>query len=263
MTKIWDEDGMDMHGSIPDHIEKYLKASDFVKALIESRKHKQITMAQLESIMINFMLELQNYLDFEEIFLVSFRYQLLGVLFEFAESPKLSEDVLEQFAVEFFRITLQQEMLAMAVFIQKHYEVQLFKHHTNCIQAIIGAFDKNSFQARLKCHLLEQFVEQLKYSQVERLLTAIEKFVTGRLENTYLVTNVNPILTGNNIMNLLYNITELYPVSQFRGEALIEQLMDQCRNILKNIYLPGELKISVKRKDLSLRDSLYYMELRD
>lgn len=74
---------------------------------------------------------------------------------------------------------------------------------------------------------------------------------------------MNPILTGNKLMNLLYNITERYPVSEFRGETLIDVIMEQCRNILKNIYLPGELKISVRRKDLSLRDSLYYMELRD
>lgn len=32
---------------MPDFIEKYLKVSDFIKALIESRKFKQITMTQL------------------------------------------------------------------------------------------------------------------------------------------------------------------------------------------------------------------------
>lgn len=43
--------------------------------------------------MLNFMIELQNYLDFEEIFVVAFKYQMLGLLFEFAENHQLSDDV--------------------------------------------------------------------------------------------------------------------------------------------------------------------------
>jgi hypothetical protein len=35
--------GNSVHG-VPECIEKYLKASDFIKALIEARKTKEITM---------------------------------------------------------------------------------------------------------------------------------------------------------------------------------------------------------------------------
>jgi hypothetical protein len=52
----------------------------------------------------------------------------------------LSDDIREQFAVEFFRFTLQQDRLAMTVFILDHYEVQLFRQAENCIEAIIAAF---------------------------------------------------------------------------------------------------------------------------
>jgi hypothetical protein len=95
------------------------------------------------------------------------------------------------------------------------------------------------------------------------VLNAYEKHITGDLSQTYLVTNVNPILTGTKIINCLFMISERYPVSKFRADGLIDLMSTQCRNILKNLYLPTELKISMRRKDLRNRDSLYYMEMMD
>ena len=56
-----------------------------------------------------------------------FRYKMLDILFEFAESLELKDSCREKFAVEFFRFTLVHEMLDMTVLIQDHYEVYLFK----------------------------------------------------------------------------------------------------------------------------------------
>jgi hypothetical protein len=94
-------------------------------------------------------------------------------------------------------------------------------------------------------------------------LNAIERFITQDLSETYLVTNVNPILTGTRIIHVLFVLSERYPASEFRAELLIDMMTIQCRSILVNLYLPVELKISVRRKDLSNRNSLYYMELMD
>jgi hypothetical protein len=46
-------------------------------------------------------------------------------------------------------------------------------------------------------------MEVLKFHQVERLLNALEKFITGDIKNTYLVSNVNPMLTGVKIIHVL------------------------------------------------------------
>ena len=94
LTNIWEQDS-NITTSIPDYIEKYLKASDFIKALIESRKNKEITMPQLHAILNKFLVELQSYLDFDEIFSLMFRYKLVDVLFEFSESLNLSDEVRE------------------------------------------------------------------------------------------------------------------------------------------------------------------------
>lgn len=94
-------------------------------------------------------------------------------------------------------------------------------------------------------------------------MNAFEEFINGRLTQTYLVTNVNPMLTGTKIINILWQISERYTTSKFRAELLIDQMTEQTRNILVNLYLPIELKIQVKRKDLKNRNSLYYMELMD
>ena len=142
---------------------------------------------------------------------------MLDTLFEFAESLELNDSCREQFAVEFFRYTLINGMLDMTVFIQDHYEVYLFKQTNNCIESLISAFDKNSLHARLKTHILNEFIEVLKYEQVERLLNAMEKFITGNKNSTYLVTNVNPLLTGVKIINVLFKMANRYPVCEFRS----------------------------------------------
>ena len=121
------------------------------------------------------------------------------------------------------------DMPDMTVLIQDHYEVYLFKQTDNCIEAIIQAFEKNSLNGRLKTHVLGEFMEVLKYQQVERLLNAMERFITGEKKNTYLVTNVNSILTGVKVINILFCISERYPVSEFRANTLMEILTEQCR----------------------------------
>ena len=83
------------------------------------------------------MIELSNYLDFEEILTIMFKYKMLDALFEFAESLELDDSCREQFVVEFFRYTMTHGMIDMTIFIQDHYEVYLFKHTDNCIEAII------------------------------------------------------------------------------------------------------------------------------
>ena len=248
---------------MPDHIEKYIKSSDFIKALIEARKDKTISMQQLKVILLKFLLEMQHYLDYEEIFNLMFKYRVLDTLFDFAESLELQESSREQFAVEFFRYTMIHDMPDMTILIQDHYEVFLFKQTDNCIEAIIQSCQKNSLHMRLKTHILTQFMEVLKYQQVERLLNALESFITGDIKNTYLVSNVNPMLTGVKIINVLFLMSKRYPVCEFRASTLIEMLTDQCRQILVNLYMPTELKISVRRKDLDNHNSLYYMELMD
>lgn len=55
----------------------------------------------------------------------------------------------------------------------------------------------------MRLHALLCFIDKFQYSQVERLLTAIEHFLNGDKHNTYLVTNVNPLLTGVMLINTL------------------------------------------------------------
>ena len=136
MTSLWEKESVETN-KMPDHIEKYIKSSDFIKALVEARKDKTISMQQLKVILLKFMLEMQFYLDYEEIFNLMFRYRVLDTLFDFAESIELQESSREQFAVEFFRYTMIYDMPDMTVLIQDHYEVYLYKQTDNCIEAII------------------------------------------------------------------------------------------------------------------------------
>ena len=91
VTKLWTINSV--HSTkMPDFIEKYLKVSDFVKALIESRRFKQISMTELQTILIKLLIEMQCYIDFEEIFSLMLKYKMLDILFEFAESMELTDE---------------------------------------------------------------------------------------------------------------------------------------------------------------------------
>ena len=90
MTSVWETESVQTN-KMPNHIEKYIKSSDFIKALIEARKDKIISMQQLKVILLKFLLEMQHYLDYEEIFNLMFRYRVLDTLFDFAESLELQE----------------------------------------------------------------------------------------------------------------------------------------------------------------------------
>jgi hypothetical protein len=52
------------------------------------------------------------------------------------------------------------------------------------------------------------------------------------------------------LIHLLDQISDRFKVSEFRANAIVDILQDQCRMILVNLYLPTELKISVRRKNL-------------
>lgn len=108
---------------MPEYIEKYLKVSDFIKALIESRKYKQITILQLQEILLKLLVEMQQYLDYEEIFSLMFKYKMLDILFEFAENVDVSDESRENFAVEFFRYTLTYDLLDMTILVIDHYKM--------------------------------------------------------------------------------------------------------------------------------------------
>lgn len=90
MTKIWETDSVQTN-QVPEYFEKYIKSSDFIKALIEARKDKTLTMQQLKTILLKYMLEMQFYLDYDEIFNLMFRYRILDILFDFSESLELQE----------------------------------------------------------------------------------------------------------------------------------------------------------------------------
>ena len=158
---------------------------------------------------------------------------------------------------------MTRDMLDMTILVLDHYESLLLQNGEDCVEAIIQTFQRNSMFTRMRIHALSPFIDKFKHSQTERLLQAIEKFLTGEKYKTYLVTNVNPILTGVMLINTLNIFADRYPVCEFRANAIVDILEEQCRMILVNLYLPTELKISVRRKDLSNHNSLYYMELMD
>ena len=57
MSNVWETESVQT-SKMPDYIEKYIKSSDFIKAMIEARKDKTLTMQQLKVILLKFLLEM-------------------------------------------------------------------------------------------------------------------------------------------------------------------------------------------------------------
>jgi hypothetical protein len=115
----------------------------------------------------------------------------------------------------------------------------------------------------MKVHILSKYIEFLKFPQVEGILNAIEKFVCGDKSNSYAITNVNPILSCIKIIHMLIQMQDRYPHCDLRTKILIDLITVDCRLILVNFNCPAEIKIMVRRKDLSNRNALTYMEMMD
>ena len=186
-----------------NHVDKIIKVSDFLRALIEARKLKEINLSQFKTNFLMVLIELQDYLDFDEIFSIVIQYKMMETMFMFAESKSLDQDRRDAFALEFFRYSLRQEMIDMTVLVQEMYEEHLMRSTNNCVEALIQAFNKSSRHADIKVHILSKYIEYLKFLQVEGILNAIEKFVCGDKSNSYAITNVNPILSCIKIIHML------------------------------------------------------------
>jgi len=68
--------------------------------------------------------------------------------------------------------------------------------------------------------MISSFKDLLIYSHINRFLKNLEKVFLGESESNPLVCNLNPILSGLLVLNLLEEIAEKYPVTKFRIEHL-------------------------------------------
>ena len=57
MSTVWETESV-QSSKMPDYIDKYIKSSDFIKALIEARKEKTLSMQHLKVILLKFLLEM-------------------------------------------------------------------------------------------------------------------------------------------------------------------------------------------------------------
>ena len=62
---------------------------------------------------------------------------------------------------------------------------------------------------------------------------------------------------------MLIQMQERYPHCDLRTKILSDLITVDCRLILVNFNCPAEIKIMVRRKDLSNRNALTYMEMMD
>ena len=91
-----------------------------------------------------------------------------------------------------------------------------------CIGALLTSMEKSSFFFEPKIHLLQKFEEVFIYAHIDRVISLIEKAIKGDTLNNPMVCNLNPILVGLLMCNLLDMMRENYPVAKFRIDNVFE-----------------------------------------
>jgi hypothetical protein len=83
----------------------------------------------------------------------------------------------------------------------------------------------------------------MNYTYVDRILKIFEaNLISAPIRSCYLVTNVNPVKTTMLLMEFLQRISDTYPITEFRSNALREFCRTNLRKILIRLYLPLEVK---------------------
>jgi len=99
-----------------------------------------------------------------------------------------------------------------------------------CIDALLSSMEKSCFFLEPKIHLLQKFEEVLVYAHIDRVISLIEKAITSEdVHDNPMVCNLNPMLCGLLMCNLLDWIREAYPVAKFRIDHIFEIINHQLK----------------------------------
>ena len=117
---------------------------------------------------------------------------------------------------------MHREIFSVCYRLFEAHKKILMNHRDFCIEAIIFTFDKSPNYYEMKVWLLEKFLKKMNYQQIDRLLTVIEeKFICIPFQSL-IVNNLNPVLTLLVLLDNLVKIKDLYNMTEFRCDYLID-----------------------------------------
>lgn len=91
------------------------------------------------------------------------------------------------------------------------------------IEALLLAFEKSPSLNEVKIYFITLMIRKLSFVHVDRILTMLEERFAEIAEdgsNSYLLCNLNPIMTAVHLLNLLSLIEKRYSVTSLRTENL-------------------------------------------
>ena len=96
-----------------------------------------------------------------------------------------------------------------------------------------------------KIYLLLELLEEMKYEQLNAIITSLEDRYSSIAKdgsNALLLNNLNPIKTACHLLILLKQIEGRYSLTKLRTAALSSIIIARARSVLDRLFFPLQMK---------------------
>jgi len=142
----------------------------------------------------------------------------------------------DSLVVETFSYVVRNEMIDIGLFVWMMYDAKLLKKSFTCVEALLWTFSQSVTLIQTKTYLLNRFIKNMNFNQVNRWFDSIEARLDGPVEESYLSHNINPIQAGLLIIDCARNLEEFFSATKFRSRKIAFTLEDRIFEILKVSY---------------------------
>ena len=113
------------------------------------------------------------------------------------------------------------------------------------IKAVVKSFVASSSLLEPKIYLLLELLEEMKYEQLNAIITSLEDRYSSIAKdgsNALLLNNLNPIKTACHLLILLKQIEGRYSLTKLRTAALSSIIIARARSVLDRLFFPLQMK---------------------
>lgn len=90
MTTVWETESVGTE-VMPMHLEKYVKASDFLKSLLQGDLGPNTSITEVRAVLGRFLLEMHSLLDIEEVLKTLMKFKVTHLIFDAIDHPLMPE----------------------------------------------------------------------------------------------------------------------------------------------------------------------------
>jgi hypothetical protein len=202
--------------------------------------------------------------NYEETIYAMKKNKMTQLIYMLIDNEEITDENRINWLMESFKFALKTEKMDVAVNLWESYKETFDTDSVDLMNSCLQCLARSSYYLELKFYILDKFMDNFEYKQIDQLVTSLEYYLMGvEPKDSYLATNLNPIKTSVLIMKFSQRIYDAYAITEFRHNEISNFVRSSLRSILINLYFPLEIKTQVRQKDIFEIDAMSYMESMD